>query len=149
MFDISETVAGEISNNSTFNGNSAAIGCTIGSTQVTITNYNNTTASVQHSAGQSNRVGNAPGTSDRSQAVDDRSGSNVATETDEGGSGNLSPHDGNDREDDRMLVDQDAYSGQTNQAAHILGNASNVHILGSKIQSIAGNSLKTTSKLVY
>ncbi len=143
---IPEAMPSEISNNFTFNGSSAAIGCAIGTKQVTITNCNNTTNGVQQSTGESNGVG----TSDGSQpGSNDGNGSGVATGSDRDGPGNISPHEGNEGEDDRMFVDQGAHSGQTNQAAHILGNASNVHISGSKIKSIAGSSLKTTSKLVY
>jgi hypothetical protein len=158
MCFISEAMSSEISNSITFHGN--PIGCAIGAKQVSITNHNNGTTGVQQPTVQSNRVGNALETGDGSQAVDDGrrrggndgNGSNIPTESGEDGSGLLSPHDAGEREEDRMFVDQEnrnSYNGQTSQAAHILDHASNVHISGSKLNSIAGSSSKTTSKLVY
>jgi len=143
----------EINNTFTFNGNSAAIGCAMGSTQTTITSSNNTTT-----GWQSNGVRNALGTNDGPQVVNDgrrlgdndENGSAVVTESGRDGPGGASDDGGN--EDDEMSVDQDhnrnSYTGRADRGAHILSDASHVNISRAEFNSIAGNSSKTTSKFM-
>jgi hypothetical protein len=146
----------EIHNTFTFHGNSAAIGCAIGSTQTTITNSNDTVG-VQNPTGcQSNGVRNALETNDGPQVVNDgmrlgyndENGPAVITESGRDGPSHASDDGGN--EDDEMSVDQDhsrnTYTGKADRGAHILSDASHVNISRAEFNSIAGNSSKTTSK---
>lgn len=151
----SAPMSSEINNTFTFNGNSAAIGCAIGSTQATITSSNNTTTDVQKSTGWQSK--SALGTNDGFQVVsDDRrvgdNDENVVTESRRDKPSGASDDDGN--EDDEMSVDQDhsrntyTGTGRTDRGAHILSDASRVNISRAEFNSIAGNSSKTTSKFM-
>ncbi|KAF8346147.1 hypothetical protein F5887DRAFT_1073801 [Amanita rubescens] len=145
----------EINNTFTFNGDSAAIGCAIGSTQTTITNSNDTTGVQKPTGWQSDGVRNALETNDGPQVVNDgrrlgyndENGSAIVTESGRDGPGDA-PDDGGN-EDDEMSVDQDhsrnTYTGKTDRGAHILSDASHVNISRAEFNSIAGNSSKTTN----